>query len=219
MNARDAIFAAVGRASGSKAEIDREAAALIDRVPPLRPDRVAGDPGAAFLARLTSPAIDGTAACVPSLAEVPGAVRAYLDAHALPARIALQPHPVLRALDWSGVEAHASIAADEAAAVLLAPYAIAETASLVFRSGEDMPVRFAFLPLHCLVVLEAANVVAWLEDCAALEARRPAPRNLNLITGPSGTTDIEGALVRGAHGPANLHVIFVGPSAPLPENR
>ena len=35
----------------------------------------------------------------------------------------------------------------------------------------------------------------------------PAPRNVNLVTGASGTTDIEGVLVRGAHGPRSLHVV------------
>lgn len=214
MNAREAIFAAVGGASRPAADIAREAAALLDRVPTLRPDRVSGDPAEAFLARVTSPTIGATATRVASLAEAPAAVRAYLDAHGLQASVALQPHPKLKALDWSSLETHRAIAVDETAAVLIAPYAIAETGSLVFRSGSEMPVLFAFLPLHCLVVVEAASIVAWLEDCAAIEAARPAPRNLNLITGASGTTDIEGALVRGAHGPANLHVIFVEPSNP-----
>ena len=214
MNAREAIFAAVGGFSRPAADIAREAAALLDRVPALRPDRVSGDPAEAFLARITGPAIGATATRVASIGEAPAAVRAYLDAEKLPARVALQPHQRLMALDWSGVETRSSIAPDEAAAVLFAPYAVAETGSLVFRSGPDMPVLFAFLPLHCLVVVEAASVTAWLEDCAAIESARPAPRNLNLITGASGTTDIEGALVRGAHGPSSLHVIFVEPSNP-----
>ena len=216
MNARDAILAGVGGASRPATDIAREAAALLDRVPGLRPDRVTGDPAEAFLARVTGPAIGATATRVAALAEVPNAVRAYLDADGLPAGVALQPHPKLEALDWSGLDIHGAIAIDETASVLIAPYAVAETGSLVFRSGPDMPVLFAFLPLHCLVVVEAASVVAWLEDCAAIEAKRPAPRNLNLITGASGTTDIEGALVRGAHGPASLHVIFVEPSNPQP---
>ena len=211
MNARDAIFAATGGPSRPAAGIAREAAALLDRVSDLRPERVTGDPSQAFLARVTGAAIGATATRVASLAQAPAAVRAYLGARNLPASIALQPHPKLAALDWSGLDTHPSIAVDEAAAVLFAPYAVAETGSLVFRSGPDMPVLLAFLPLHCLVVVEAATVVPWLEDCAAIEAKRPAPRNLNLITGASGTTDIEGALVRGAHGPANLHVIFVEP--------
>ena len=216
MNARDAIFAAVGGPTRPADSIAREAAALLDRVPGLRPDRVSGDRAEAFLARITSPSIGATATRIASLGEAPAAVRAYLETHRLPARVALQPHARLMGLDWSGVETHSSIAVDEAAAVLIAPYAVAETGSLVFRSGPDMPVLFAFLPLHCLVVVDAASVVAWLEDCAAIEAKHPAPRNLNLITGASGTTDIEGALVRGAHGPASLHVIFVDPSNPKP---
>ncbi len=216
MSARDAILAAVGGASRPKADLAREAAALLGRVPGLRPDRVTGEPAEAFLARVAGAAIGATAARVAALSDVPGAVRAYLDGNNLSPTVALQPHPKLGELDWSGLDTHSAIAVDEAASVLIALYAIAETGSLVFRSGPDMPVLFAFLPLHCLVVVEATSVVAWLEDCAAIEAARPAPRNLNLITGASGTTDIEGALVRGAHGPASLHVIFVEPSNPQP---
>ena len=33
---------------------------------------------------------------------------------------------------------------------------------------------------------------------------------IHLITGASGTTDIEGSYVRGAHGPGFLHVVVVG---------
>ncbi len=216
MSARDAILAAVGGASRPKGDLAREAAALLERVPGLRPDRVTGRPAEAFLARVAGAAIGATATRVAALADVPGAVRAYLDANNLAPTVALQPHPKLGELDWSGLDTHSAIAVDEAASVLIAPYAVAETGSLVFRSGPDMPVLFAFLPLHCLVVVEAASVVAWLEDCAGIEAKRAAPRNLNLITGASGTTDIEGALVRGAHGPAGLHVIFVEPSNPQP---
>ena len=214
MNARDAILAAAGGASLPAVDIAREAAALLERVPGLRPDRVTGVAAEAFLSRICGPAIGATATRIAALSDVPNVVRAYLDAHDLPASVALQPHPKLDALDWSGLETRDAIAVDEAASVLIAPYAVAETGSLVFRSGPDMPVLFAFLPLHCLVVVEATSVVPWLDDCAAIEAKRAAPRNLNLITGASGTTDIEGALVRGAHGPASLHVIFVAPSNP-----
>ena len=52
--------------------------------------------------------------------------------------------------------------------------------------------------------------MAHLEDYAALAARAgPAPRNVILITGASGTTDIEGSYVRGAHGPGFLHVVLL----------
>jgi L-lactate dehydrogenase complex protein LldG len=72
-------------------------------------------------------------------------------------------------------------------------------------------VLFEFLPLHHIVALPASSIVAYLEDLAvALEAAGAPPRNLNIITGASGTTDIEGNYVRGAHGPGFLHVVLVG---------
>lgn len=207
MSARDEIFAAI--APGAGGNIAAEAAALLARVPALRPPRVGADPVEDFITRVTGPVIAATAERVSTLAYVPGAVQAYLAAHNLPARVALQPTAALTALDWQGIELHRDIAVNEAASVCLAPYAVAETGSLVFRSGPDMPVLFAFLPLHHIVVVEAASIVPWLEDAAALEAQRRAPRNLNFVTGASGTTDIEGTLVRGAHGPGFLHVILV----------
>jgi L-lactate utilization protein LutC len=36
-----------------------------------------------------------------------------------------------------------------------------------------------------------------------------APRTIALVTGASGTTDIEASYVRGAHGPRFLHVVLI----------
>ncbi len=215
--ARDAIFAALGPSQTQSADILRHADALLDRVAALRPNRVGDDLADSFLARVTGPVIGASGQRVTGVESVPDAVRAYLLAQDQPPSLALQPHAKLLSLDWSGIETHHAIAVDEAVAVCFAPYAVAETGSLVFRSGADMPVLFAFLPLHHIVVVDAASVVAWLEDCAAIEASRATPRNLNLVTGASGTTDIEGALVRGAHGPAQLHIILVDPVLPPAE--
>ena len=49
-----------------------------------------------------------------------------------------------------------------------------------------------------------------MEDYAASVQGEAAPRNVNLITGASGTTDIEGVLTRGAHGPRKLHIVIYG---------
>ena len=114
------------------------------------------------------------------------------------------------ALDWSAFEVHARVAPDETAAVGMAKWGIAETGSLVFHSGADSPVLANFLPLHHIVAVRAADILAYLEDYAAAAAGQPMPRNVNLITGASGTTDIEGSLVLGAHGPRYMHVVVVG---------
>ena len=71
------------------------------------------------------------------------------------------------------------------------------------------PTLFAFLPVHHIVAVEASRVWPWLEDYVAAYAGQAQPRNVNLITGASGTTDIEGTLVHGAHGPGFLHVVLI----------
>ena len=41
------------------------------------------------------------------------------------------------------------------------------------------------------------------------DRKPPLPRNLELITGASGSTDIEGSYVRGAHGLRHLPIVLV----------
>lgn len=91
-----------------------------------------------------------------------------------------------------------------------APYAIAETGSLILPSGVTRPTLANFLPDNCIVLLDEANIVSYLE--AGFEKVRNSdagmPRALNLISGPSKTADIEQTLIYGAHGPIQLHVII-----------
>ena len=213
MTAREAIFGAIGaageRAVADEAAIAAAAAGLLARCAPTRPAQGAGTAREIFLRRLRSPALGASVAAVGRAAEVPDAVRRHLAAAGLAPVVALQPHPALRALDWSGFDVRPAIAIDETAAVGWAHGGIAETGSLVFRSGPDSPTLFAFLPLHHIVVVPARRIRPWLEDYATLETGEAWPRNLTLVTGPSGTTDIEGRLVRGAHGPAHLHVLVL----------
>ena len=64
------------------------------------------------------------------------------------------------------------------------------------------------LPRHWLVAVEEAKILPFLDDYATFATARP--RNAVLITGSSGTTDIEGYFVRGAHGPGFVHVLLIG---------
>ena len=209
--ARESILAAVRAGlGGRRAEavaIAAEARALLEAPELIRPALADADLVEAFARKATAPAVGTTVERVADLGLLPAAVRAYLAAHGLAGRIALQPAAELAALDWSGLDVHGTPAPDEPVGVGIARWGIAETGSLVFHSGADMPVLLAFLPLHHVVALRAAAILPYLDDYATRAA--PAPRNANLITGASGTTDIEGSYVRGAHGPGFLHVVIV----------
>jgi L-lactate dehydrogenase complex protein LldG len=217
-----AIRAALARRRGGPAMADEtsiaaEAEHLRTRADATRPDRLRGGAENAFLERLVSPAVAATAERVASLSDFPAAVRRYLTAQGLASSVALQPHPDLLALDWSGIETHGQIGIDEPVAVGLALGAIAETGTLVFHSGPTSPTLFAFFPTHHIVAVETGRIWNWLEDYADAFAGCAQPRNVNLVTGASGTTDIEGTLVRGAHGPRWLHVVLSGSAAPSPD--
>ena len=212
MTARDDILQAVraglGGGSIDASQVQREAAALLADLPSTRPILASADLPEVFAARATTPKVAATVDRIGSALELPAAVRRYLAARSLRPVIALQPAAALRGLDWTGFELHPSVAPDEAVAVGVARWGIAETGSLVFHSGADTPILSNFLPLHHLVLLHARSIVAYLEDYASAAAVERAPRNVNIITGASGTTDIEGSLVLGAHGPKYLHIVI-----------
>ncbi|MBT0781651.1 MULTISPECIES: LutC/YkgG family protein [Paracoccus] len=210
MTARDRILSAIRATLGPGKPPERiaaEAAALLEDPDAARPRLAAPELPEAFA--LKAAALGTTIDRIATLAEVPRAMARYLDAHGLPPRFAMQPAPELAALDWQGLAPHPGIAADEPAALGLALYGIAESGSLVVHSGPQNPILLSFLPLHHVVLLREATLLPYLEDYAARLAAQAIPRNAILITGPSGTTDIEGSYVRGAHGPGFLHVILI----------
>ena len=217
MTTRDTILAAVRAGLGGQTvdadRVRREAASLLEGSEAARPAYAATGPVVdLFAARVTSPKVSATVDHIEHLQDMPAAVARYLDAKGLPHRIALQPAVALRALDWAGFELPGTLTANEPVGVGMALWGIAETGSLVFHSGPETPILANFLPLHHVVLVRAATIVRYLEDYAAAAqatGRRP-PRNVNIITGASGTTDIEGSLVLGAHGPKFLHVIIAG---------
>jgi L-lactate dehydrogenase complex protein LldG len=82
----------------------------------------------------------------------------------------------------------------------------------VLETAPGAPMLPNFLCLHHIILLAADRIVPYLEDAVLPGAQ---PRAHYWITGVSGTTDIEGQYVRGAHGPRFLHVILVGDIAPI----
>ncbi len=218
MNARDDILAAIHKgltrgqggavARRSPAQIKAEAAALLAHLDEIRPALVAPDPVEAFIQKCANPALGVTLDRVAGWHGLPGAVRAYLDQHGLAHRLSVSGDPRLDGLDAGGIATHRPAASDEAAAISVASWGIAETGSVVIHSAPDQPILNAMLPRHWLVAVEEAKILPFLDDYATFATARP--RNAVLITGSSGTTDIEGYFVRGAHGPGFVHVLLIG---------
>lgn len=214
--ARKEILKAVARALPPRrpdaAAIAAEAHLLIANLEEVRPALTQPAVTDSFLKRVAGSKAGATADRIASIAALPNAVAQYLAAKNLPARIALQPASELLALNWDAAGVSRENVVNGSTAVGIASWGIAETGSLVFHSAADVPILFNFLPEAHVVAVHASSIVPHLEDYAEAARRRgdPAPRNACLITGASGTTDIEGNLVLGAHGPRALHIVVIG---------
>jgi L-lactate dehydrogenase complex protein LldG len=213
MSARDAIFAAIRAArpeADAPATIATQAEACAAAMTKTLPLLENSDLVALFTLRASAEKVGATVERLASLGELPEAVARYASENNLAPELALQPDPALQQLDWSGLQAVATLAPDTPLAVGLALCGVAETGSLVFHSAPTAPTLFGFLPLHHIVALDAKSLSPRFEDYAASDIGKLSPRNVNFITGASGTTDIEGVLARGAHGPRKLHIVIYG---------
>lgn len=212
-SAKAAIFAALatGKPSSDAASIDAAANALL-----AEPDHCRPVPGSesivdAFINRVNGPKVAAMAHRLADRQDVPDYVRRFLDQRDLPRRVCLQPTNTLSALNWQDAGIEPLDTMDDGVAVAEALWGIAETGTVAIHSGRDSPILLHFLPAISLVVVSADRLLWYLEDYAA-EARESGdatPRNVCLITGASGTTDIEGSLVTGAHGPGELQILVV----------
>jgi L-lactate dehydrogenase complex protein LldG len=98
--------------------------------------------------------------------------------------------------------------------------ALAETGSLIVSSSTE-GVQLASLapPIHVAILLES-QILANLEDALAAipvwrgSAGPPSGRSVVFISGTSRTADIEQIVVRGVHGPQEVHAILIGDSYP-----
>ena len=96
------------------------------------------------------------------------------------------------------------------AGVTAAAGGIAETGTLLLRTGAAEPRTLSLVPTVHVAVLRASRLYASLP--AALQALAPPPdlpSNLLLVSGPSKTADIQQVLAYGAHGPKVLVIVLV----------
>jgi len=98
-------------------------------------------------------------------------------------------------------------------AIVSAVAGVAETGSIVCSGGAGRRRSLSLIPPRLAAVLHASRLVPDLFDLfAGLEAGErgiTVPGNINIITGPSHTADIEGVLVTGVHGPGQVWVAVV----------
>lgn len=93
--------------------------------------------------------------------------------------------------------------------------AIAETGTLVVRSGGGRPRSTSLLPACHVAVFDRTALIESLGQAGVfleLWHREQAPGTgavVSFITGPSRTADIELTLTRGVHGPKEVHAVFV----------
>ncbi|MEO8028811.1 MAG: lactate utilization protein [Bryobacteraceae bacterium] len=91
-----------------------------------------------------------------------------------------------------------------------AAYALADTGSLVLFATESEPRMISLLPPCHIAIVPVSKLLTGLNE---LFTRVPRPEEQSsamvLITGPSRSADIEMILVRGVHGPGEIHVVFV----------
>jgi L-lactate dehydrogenase complex protein LldG len=94
--------------------------------------------------------------------------------------------------------------------ITCADYALADTGTLVMLSSQDEARMISLLPPEHLAIVPASRLLTGLDE---LFTRLPKPAvqssSMVFITGPSRTADIEQILVRGVHGPGEVHVVLL----------
>ena len=134
---------------------------------------------------------------------------------AMPVSPALEKLGIAKALRAAGLQVSTwdQITLDELydfdAAVTDVTWAIAETGSLVIKSGQNHGRSISLVPMVHVAIVEPKNCIPDLLDMMEILDKEGAGNNVTIITGPSKTADIEGALVVGVHGPGEVHVFIL----------
>jgi L-lactate dehydrogenase complex protein LldG len=102
------------------------------------------------------------------------------------------------------------VASSAPAGITSADYGLADTGTLVMISSAREARMISLLPpLHVAVIPREIILTGLDELFTVLPNPAEATSSMVLITGPSRTADIEQNLVRGVHGPGEIHVVVV----------
>lgn len=209
-----AIKAAAPTVTSDVETIHEEALEILQESEFARPELLAEDAAEALVMRIEAGLVIGTS-CekISTLDELPKVVSRFLDKYSLPQALKVQEIERFQCLNWEGISTEVDVHEDNAVGLCWAEYGVAETGSFVVHSSAEMPILLNFLPLYIMAVVPKSKILHFMDDYALIAneiaKKGETPRNMCLISGVSGTTDIEGVLVQGAHGPEISHIVIV----------
>jgi len=209
VTARDQMLARVRGALG------RSAKSGVAEPPPVRlriPENTLEDRVSEFAAALT--ALGGSVTVVKNMAAAKSAVRSIIGDRSF----AVSSAGILKNL---GLEANCSRGACSTAefGVSSADFALADTGSLVFLSESRKSRLISLLPPRHIAVISREKIVSGLDELFTMVPEPAAhSSSMVIVTGPSRTADIEMRLVRGVHGPGDIHVMIVQDVTLYPSN-
>ncbi len=153
---------------------------------------------------------------VPTAREVPARLAAFVTTHNLAPAMRVPAGSDLATLPWA--QAGLSISTDapdrhSMTGVTDCFAAIAESGTLMVRSGAGRPHALHLVTDRLIVLVRRSQIVGSYEDAFDLARARFGPegwpRILAWITGPSRTADIAGTILFGAHGPRQVHILLI----------
>jgi L-lactate dehydrogenase complex protein LldG len=103
-----------------------------------------------------------------------------------------------------------AVCASAACGITGADYALAETGTLVMLASAREARMISLLPPVHIAIVRRERLLTGLDELLSI-LPHPAEQtsSMVLITGPSRTADIEQILVRGVHGPGEIHVVVL----------
>ena len=117
-----------------------------------------------------------------------------------------------RNAELAGFHVHRGRAPDlPEAEVSEAAFALAETGSVVLLSSDEPRAR-SLLPWVHVTLVREDRVLPGLDELFA-QLGNDLPSSVAIVTGPSRSADIEQRLAVGVHGPGEVHVVLLPPTA------
>jgi L-lactate dehydrogenase complex protein LldG len=103
-----------------------------------------------------------------------------------------------------------ALCASAACGITGADYALADTGTLVMLASPREARLISLLPPVYIAIVQRERLLTGLDELLSI-LPHPAEQtsSMVLITGPSRTADIEQILVRGVHGPGEIHIVVI----------